>query len=144
MSDDNEEKSGHGDENHLIAERRAKLAKLRERGNAFPNDFRRDALAADILAAYGEKSAEALDAAAVRVRVAGRMRAKRVMGKASFAKLEDSSGAIQVFLQQQTLGGVYAHYKGWVVGDVIGAGEPLSRTKPGGLSGRALIWALLP
>jgi len=67
------------DENHLIAERRAKLAKLRERGNAFPNDFRRDALAADILTAYGEKSAEALEAAAVRVIVAGRMRAKRFM-----------------------------------------------------------------
>ena len=55
---------------------------------------------ADILTAYGEKAAEALDAAAIRVRVAGRMRAKRVMGKASFAKLEDSSGAIQIFLQQ--------------------------------------------
>ena len=99
MSDD--------DENHLIAERRAKLARLRERGIAFPNDFRRDALAADIITAYGAKSAEALDAAAVRVKVAGRMRAKRVMGKASFAKLEDSSGALQVFLQQQALGEVY-------------------------------------
>src|SRR6202047_4532035 len=93
------------EENHLIAERRAKLAELRERGNAFPNDFRRGALAADIMTAYGEKSAEALDAAAIHVRVAGRMRVKRVMGKASFAKLEDSSGAIQIFLQEQTLGG---------------------------------------
>src|SRR5258708_34297823 len=71
MSDANPEKIGPADENHLIAERRAKLAKLRERGNAFPNDFRRDALAADILTAYGEKSAEALDAAAVPVRVPG-------------------------------------------------------------------------
>ena len=94
MSDDNPEKSGPADENHLIAERRAKLAKLRERGNAFPNDFRRDALAADIATAYGEKSTEALDAAAVSVRVAGRMRAKRVMGKASFAKLEDSKSDV--------------------------------------------------
>ncbi len=74
------------DENHLIAERRAKLARLRERGIAFPNDFRRNALAADLLPAYGEKSAEALDAAAIRVSVAGRMRRKAVMGKASFAK----------------------------------------------------------
>src|SRR5450631_3963410 len=95
------------DENHLIAERRAKLARLRERGNVFPNDFRRDALAADLLTSYGEKNSETLDAAAIRVRVAGRMRAKRVMGKASFAKLEDSSGAIQVFLQHQTLGETY-------------------------------------
>jgi lysyl-tRNA synthetase class 2 len=131
------------EENHLIAERRAKLAKLRERGNAFPNDFRRDALAADILTAYGEKNAEALDAAAVRVRVAGRMRAKRILGKASFAKLEDSSGAIQVFLQQQALGEVYDEFKGWDVGDVIGAEGTLFRTKTGELTVRALRLVLL-
>src|ERR1700736_6174040 len=95
------------DENHLIAERRAKLAKLRERGIAFPNDYRRDALAADILTAYGEKSAETLEAAAVRVRVAGRMRAKRVMGKASFVKLEDSSGGVRIFPQKKRRGGGY-------------------------------------
>ena len=129
MSDD--------DENHLIAERRAKLAKLRERGGAFPNDFRRDALAADIGTAYGSKSAEALEAAAIRVKVAGRMRAKRVMGKASFAKLEDSSGAIQVFLQQQALGEVYDDFKGWDVGDVIAAEGTLFRTKTNELSVRA-------
>src|ERR1700704_6618056 len=116
------------DENHLIAERRAKLAKLRERGNAFPNDFPRDALAADLLIAYGERSAEALDADPIRASIAGRMRAKRVMGKASFAKLEDSSGAIQVFLQQQALGPVYDEFKGWDVGDVIGADGALFRT----------------
>ncbi len=124
------------DENHLIAERRAKLARLRERGNAFPNDFRRDALAADLLTAYGDKSAEALDAAPIRVKVAGRMRAKRVMGKASFARLEDSSGAIQVFLQSQALGEVYDEFKGWDVGDVIGAEGTLFRTKTNELSVR--------
>jgi lysyl-tRNA synthetase, class II len=128
MSDD--------EENHLITERRAKLAKLRERGIAFPNGFRRDALAADIINAYGGKSAEALDAAAVRVKVAGRMRAKRVMGKASFARLEDSSGALQVFLQHQTLGEVYDEFKGWDVGDVIGAEGTLFRTKTNELSVR--------
>jgi lysyl-tRNA synthetase class 2 len=131
------------DENHLIAERRAKLAKLRERGVAFPNDFRRDALAADILNAYGARGAEALESAAVRVKVAGRMRAKRVMGKASFAKLEDSSGAIQVFLQQQTLGEVYDEFKGWDVGDVIGAEGTLFRTKTGELSVRVERLVLL-
>ena len=135
MSDD--------DENHLIAERRAKLAKLRERGNAFPNDFRRDALAADIATSYGAKSAEALDAALTRVKVAGRMRAKRVMGKASFAKLEDSSGAIQVFLQQQALGEVYDEFKSWDVGDVVGAEGTLFRTKTGELSVRVERLALL-
>jgi lysyl-tRNA synthetase, class II len=124
------------DENHLITERRAKLAKLRERGIAFPNDFRRDALAADLLTAYGGKSTEALDASPIRVKVAGRMRAKRVMGKASFARLEDSSGAIQLFLQQQALGEVYDEFKGWDIGDVIGAEGTLFRTKTNELSVR--------
>src|SRR6185437_11377753 len=131
------------DENHLISERRAKLAKLRERGNAFPNSFRRDALAGDILLAYGEKSAEALEANAVHVKVAGRMRAKRVMGKASFVRLEDSSGAIQLFLQQQALGEAYDEFRGWDVGDVIGAEGTLFRTKTGELSVRALRLVLL-
>jgi lysyl-tRNA synthetase class 2 len=135
MSDD--------DENHLIAERRAKLARLRERGVAFPNDFRRDALAADVLGAYGGKTAEALDAAAVRVRMAGRMRAKRVMGKASFAKLEDSSGAIQIFLQHSSLGEVYDEFKSWDIGDVVGAEGTLFRTKTGELSVRVERLALL-
>ena len=125
------------DENHLIGERRAKLARLRERGVAFPNDFRRNALAGDLLSAYGGKSAEALDASAVRVSVAGRMRAKRVMGKASFAKLEDSTGAIQLFLQQSALGDGYDEFKGWDVGDVIGAEGVLFRTKTNELSVRA-------
>jgi lysyl-tRNA synthetase, class II len=131
------------DENHLIAERRAKLARLRERGVAFPNDFRRDALAADLFTAYGGKSTEALEATPVRVAVAGRMRAKRVMGKASFAKLEDSSGEIQVFLQQAALGEVYDDFKGWDVGDVVGAEGNLFRTKTGELSVRVERLVLL-
>src|ERR1700721_1941150 len=125
------------DENHLISERRAKLAKLRERGIAFPNDFRRNALAGDLLTAYGEKSSEALDAAQVRVSVAGRMRAKRVMGKATCAKLEDSSGAIQIFLQQSALGEAYDDFKSWDVGDIVGAEGVLFRTKTNELSVRA-------
>ena len=99
------------DENHLIAERRAKLARLRERGIAFPNDFRRNALAADLVQAYGGKTPEALAAEAVRVRVAGRLRRKNVMGKGSFAKIEDSSGGIQVRLERDTLHDVYEDFK---------------------------------
>jgi lysyl-tRNA synthetase class 2 len=129
MSDD--------DDNHLIAERRAKLAKLRERGSAFPNDFRRNALAGDLSTAYGEKSAEALDGAPIRVSVAGRMRAKRVMGKASFAKLADSSGEIQIFLQRDALGASYEDFKTWDIGDIVGAEGTLFRTKTGELSVRA-------
>src|SRR3984957_16527775 len=131
------------DENHLIAERRAKLARLRERGVAFPNDFRRNALAADLLTAYGQKPAVALETLAIRVSVAGRMRAKRVMGKASFAKLEDSSGAIQIFLQHSALGEAYDEFKGWDVGDVIGVEGVLFRTKTDELSVRAQKLVLL-
>ncbi len=131
------------DENHLIAERRAKLAKLRERGIAFPNDFRRNALAADLLTAYGEKTPEALEAEAVPASVAGRMRVKRVMGKASFVKLEDSSGAIQIFLQRETLGDVYDEFKTWDVGDIVGAAGVLFKTKTGELSVRVERLVLL-
>ncbi len=125
------------DENHLIAERRAKLAKLRERGNPFPNDFRRSVLAADLLAAHAAASTESLEAEPIPVRVAGRLRAKRVMGKASFAKIEDSSASIQLFLQQQALGEAYDEFKTWDIGDVIGAEGTLFRTKTGELSVRA-------
>jgi lysyl-tRNA synthetase, class II len=71
------------------------------------------------------------------------MRAKRVMGKASFARLEDSSGAIQLFLQQQALGSVYDEFKGWDVGDVIGADGSLFRTRTGELSVRVERLVLL-
>jgi lysyl-tRNA synthetase, class II len=129
MSDD--------DDNHLISERRMKLAKLRERGIAYPNGFRRNALAADLLHAYEGKSAEFFEGEQIRVSVAGRMRAKRLMGKASFAKLEDGSGAIQLFLQQQALGETYDEFKTWDVGDIVGAEGVLFRTKTDELSVRA-------
>jgi len=125
------------DDNHLIAERRVKLARLRERGIAFPNDFRRNALAGDLLLLYGDKSGEFLEREPIRVAVAGRMRVKRVQGKVSFAKLEDSSGAIQIFLQRDALVGAYDDFKTWDVGDIIAAEGPLYRTKAGELSVRA-------
>jgi lysyl-tRNA synthetase, class II len=124
------------DENHLIAERRAKLAQLRTSGPAYPNDFRRDALAADLLATYAERDDAWLEANPVRVRVGGRMMFKRVMGKASFAKLVDRSGALQLFLQTGTLGAAYEAFKGYDVGDLLGAEGPLFRTKTGELSVR--------
>ncbi|HUO80378.1 MAG TPA: lysine--tRNA ligase, partial [Steroidobacteraceae bacterium] len=80
------------DENKLIAERRAKLAELRKAGIAFPNDFRRDALAGQLHDAYGERSAEWLEANPTRVKVGGRILFKRLMGKASFAKIADRTG----------------------------------------------------
>jgi lysyl-tRNA synthetase class 2 len=125
------------DENKLIAERRAKLDKLRSSGAvAFPNDFRRDALADQLLTAYGDRAPEWFDQNVVPVKVGGRMMAKRVMGKASFAKIMDRSGQIQLFLQRDPLGEVYEDFKGWDVGDVLGAEGVLFKTKTGELSVR--------
>jgi lysyl-tRNA synthetase class 2 len=122
------------DVNHLIAERRAKLERLRERGSAFPNDFRRDSTAEQLHLAYGGHAPEWFEAHPIRATVAGRMMAKRVMGKASFASLKDRSGAIQVFLQQAALGTTYDEFKGWDVGDVLGAEGTLFKTKTGELT----------
>jgi lysyl-tRNA synthetase, class II len=124
------------DDNSLIADRRAKLAKLRTGGVAFPNDFRRDALAGDLHAAFGERDDEWLIANPTPVRVGGRMMFKRVMGKASFAKLADRSGQIQLFLQAEALGSAYEEFKSTDVGDILGAVGLLFRTKTGELSVR--------
>ena len=124
------------DENRLIAERRAKLQAWRERGGAYPNDFRRDALAAQLLATYRERDAAWLEANPVQVRVGGRMMVKRVMGKASFAKIADRSGHIQLFLQQAALGPMYEEFKGYDVGDFLGAEGVLFRTRTDELSVR--------
>jgi lysyl-tRNA synthetase, class II len=125
------------DTNHLIAERRAKLDRLRERDQAFPNDFRRDSTAEQLHLAYGGHPPEWFDAHPIRVTVGGRMMAKRVMGKASFAKLKDRSGHIQVFLQLTALGAVYEEFKGWDVGDIVGAEGTLFKTRTGELSIKA-------
>jgi lysyl-tRNA synthetase class 2 len=125
------------DENALIAQRREKLAQLRQQGAAFPNDFRRNVMAAELHTEYADKTAEELEAEPVRVKVAGRMMAKRIMGKASFAQLLDMSGRIQLFLQRDNLPeGVYQSFKSWDVGDIIGADGTMFRTKTGELSVR--------
>jgi lysyl-tRNA synthetase class 2 len=122
-------------ENKLIAERRRKLDQLRESGNAFPNDFERESIAGALHAAYDAHSAETLASEAVRVAVAGRMMAKRVMGKSSFIKIQDRSGEIQLFVRQDVLGpDLYSDFKKWDVGDIVGATGTLMRTKTGELS----------
>ena len=123
------------EENALIAERRRKLQSLREQGCAYPNDFRRDALAEELHETHGGKDGEALEAETVRVAVAGRMMAKRVMGKASFAKLQDRSGQIQLFLQRNTLGAeIYEAFRHWDLGDIVAAEGRLFKTRTGELS----------
>ncbi|MGO9804470.1 MAG: lysine--tRNA ligase [Steroidobacteraceae bacterium] len=132
------------DENQLIAERRAKLAQLRQRaGGAYPNDFRRDVLAGELQAAYGERDEQWLQANPTRVTVGGRMMFKRLMGKASFAKIADRTGLIQLYLQSQTLGPAYEDFKGFDVGDIVGAGGVLFRTRTGELSVRVDTLRLL-
>ncbi len=132
------------DLDELIAQRRAKLQQLRTQGNAFPNDFRRDSLAGALHEAYDAQAPEALEAQAQRVQVAGRLLAKRVMGKASFFQIQDSSGKIQLFLQQEALGSeVYAACKTWDLGDILGVTGTLFKTKTGELSVRAETVRLL-
>jgi lysyl-tRNA synthetase class 2 len=124
-----------GSENRLIAERRAKLAKLREAGIAYPNDFRRDSLAGELLAAYNSLAAEDLATKQVEVRVAGRLMVKRVMGGSSFVKLQDRSGQIQLMLKRDRLGEtLYSEFKKWDLGDILAARGELIKTKTGELS----------
>ncbi len=124
------------DENKLIAERRAKLQTIRDEGIAFPNDFRRDVVAGELHAEYGEKSKEELEELNLRVRIAGRMMLKRVMGKASFATIQDMSGRIQIYAVRDDLPeGVYNNqFKKWDIGDIIGAEGVLMKTNKGELS----------
>jgi lysyl-tRNA synthetase, class II len=124
------------DENKLIAQRREKLEQLRGNGNAFPNDFRRNSMAGELHAEYAEKSPEELEALGLRVSIAGRMMSRRVMGKASFAHLQDMSGRMQLFVQRDALDeGIYnTQFKKWDIGDIIGAEGQLFKTKTGELS----------
>jgi len=123
------------DENQIIAERRAKLRELRTHGNAFPNDFRRAHLAADLHRDYDARPNEDLEPAAIKVTVAGRMMLKRVMGKASFATLQDMSGRMQLYISNDVTGEeTHAAFKHWDLGDILGAEGTLFKTRTGELS----------
>ncbi|MCL4801156.1 MAG: lysine--tRNA ligase [Burkholderiales bacterium] len=132
------------DENQIVAERRAKLAALRAAGNPYPNDFTREHIAADLQHAYGAMGKEELEGHAIRVAVAGRMMLKRVMGKASFATLQDMSGRIQVYVSNDAAGAA-AHeaFKHWDLGDIVGARGTLFKTRTGELTVNAAEIRLL-
>jgi lysyl-tRNA synthetase class 2 len=122
-------------ENALIAERRRKLDAMRDIGHAYPNDFRRNSLADELHATWGQHDGDKLRAENVRVVVAGRMMAKRVMGKASFVKLQDRTGQIQLRLERDRLPeGCYPDFKKWDVGDIAGASGYLFKTQTGELT----------
>ena len=127
MTDDNE--------NDLIVQRRNSLKQLREKGNAFPNDFRRDALAGDLHEQYDVMTKEQLEAEPRKVKVAGRLMSRRDMGKAAFAHLQDMSGRIQLYVKRDNLGeDLYAEFKDWDLGDILAVEGLLFKTRTGELS----------
>lgn len=122
-------------ENELIALRRSRLSDLREKGNAFPNDFRRKHLAMELQEAHGDKSKEDLEAASDATAVAGRIILRRLMGKASFVTLQDVSGRIQLYVRQDDVGEeAYEAFKHWDIGDIVGAGGTMMKTNKGELT----------
>jgi len=125
------------EEHEQIALRRAKLQQLRERGNAFPVDFRRNVVAGELHAEYGDHDKAQLEAEPRRVRVAGRLMRRRIMGKASFVHIQDMSGQIQLYVQRDVVTPeVYQDFKGWDLGDIIGAEGMIFKTRTGELSVR--------
>ncbi len=139
MTQENNEQPVAVDENHVMQERREKLKALREQGTAFPNDFKPEDKAADLHAQYDALDKETLDPQNKPAKVAGRMMLKRVMGKASFATLQDVSGRIQLFINKNNLVGedseaIYDAFKRWDLGDIVGATGTMFKTKTGELS----------
>ncbi len=142
MTDENktpEETTPAFDENHVMQERREKLKAIRAEGPAFPNDFKPEHKAAELHAEYDQFDKETLDPQNKPAKVAGRMMLKRVMGKASFATVQDVSGRIQLFINKQNLTdenseAIYESFKHWDLGDIIGATGTMFKTKTGELS----------
>ena len=123
------------EENRIIALRRAYLAELRQKGNTFPNDFRRQHLSAELHEAYGDGTKESLDEQNIRTAVTGRVVLRRLMGRASFITLQDMTGQIQLYIRQDMIGkDEYADFKRWDIGDIIGATGTVMRTNKGELS----------
>ena len=132
------------EENKLVEERREKLKALRAKGEAFPNDWRPAHHAGALAARYGSLDKAALEKESAAVRIAGRMMLKRVMGKASFATLQDGSGRIQVYVANDVAGeAAHEAFKHWDLGDIVGAEGVLFRTHKGELTVNAKTLRLL-
>jgi len=135
MNDTTRDDGQQSTEAQILEQRRTKLAALRAQGNAYPNDFRRDTLAADVLSTYAEATNDMLDAKPVRVAVAGRMMTRRIMGKAAFAHLKDMSGSLQVYVKRDDLGAeAFEAFKSFDLGDILGVQGRVFRTRTGELS----------
>ena len=126
------------DDNKLISERKSKLDLLRKAGNPFVNDFKPEHLAQNLADEYNQFSKEDLEEKSIKVSIAGRMMLKRVMGKASFASIQDSSGKIQIFATRDELpeGFYNEQFKKWDIGDILAATGTLFKTNVGELSVR--------
>jgi lysyl-tRNA synthetase class 2 len=129
------------DDSKLVEERREKLKALRAKGVAYPNDWHPEHLAAELHRGFGERSKEELEKAPAPAKVAGRMMLKRVMGKASFATLQDGSGRIQAYVTQEVPG--YEDFKHWDLGDIVGVEGHLFKTMKGELTVHAKKIALI-
>ncbi|OQS44744.1 lysine--tRNA ligase [Chromobacterium haemolyticum] len=135
---EHEQTSPSQDENQIMAERRQKLKSIREQRIAFPNDFKRSHFAQVLQDAHAGKEKEALEAEKIEVAVAGRMMLKRVMGKASFATLQDGSGRIQAYISNDGVGeALHAEFKHWDLGDIVAVKGTLFKTKTGELTVQA-------
>ncbi|HKY93351.1 MAG TPA: lysine--tRNA ligase [Nevskiaceae bacterium] len=144
MTDETTPQAAPVDESHVIAVRREKLERLRAKGQAYPNTFRRDTLAEHLHGMYASRDAASLEGETTEFRLAGRLMAKRGQGKVSFVELQDSSGRIQLFVQVNAIGAeVYEDFKTWDVGDIVGVTGTVMRTKAGELSVRATRIELL-
>ncbi|MDA3977965.1 lysine--tRNA ligase [Gallibacterium sp. AGMB14963] len=141
MSEHNQELDLNGE---MLA-RREKLASLRQKGNAFPNTFRRDSLAGDLHTAYENEDGEVLKDKEIAVAVAGRIMTRRKMGKASFITLQDMSGKIQLYVARDLLPeGVYEEVMAMLdLGDIVGAKGTLFKTKTNELTVRCTEIELL-
>jgi len=130
------------DENNLFEVRKEKLKKLREQGKDYPNSFRRNELAKELIKEYSDLSKDDLENKSIRVKVAGRIMLRRLMGKASFTTIQDMSAQIQLYLREDTLSN-YDDFKTWDIGDIIGVEGELFKTNTGELSIKVTVAILL-
>ena len=121
------------DENNLFEVRKEKLKKLRKQGRDYPNSFRRNELAKELIKEYSDLSKDDLENSSISVKVAGRIMLRRLMGKASFTTIQDMSAQIQLYLREDTLSN-YDDFKTWDIGDIIGVEGKLFKTNTGELS----------
>ena len=121
------------DENNLFEVRKEKLNKLRKQGQDYPNSFRRNELANELIKEFSDLSKDDLESKSISVKVAGRIMLRRLMGKASFTTIQDMSAQIQLYLREDTLSN-YDDFKTWDIGDIIGVEGDLFKTNTGELS----------